>query len=470
MTTDKDPTRLRIAPAADDRTAVRAPGMRPPRAEQPAGLLPDTDDGQLRPGEQLRRRYLLEEVIGRGAMGHVWRARDLLAEEARDRHPYVAVKVLNRDFEGHPDAFMGLHREALRAQQLAHPNIVTVHIFDRDESTGRVFIAMELLEGRTLDSIIRESGGDGLPPAEALPIIRGLADGLAYAHRKGIVHADFKPANVFVTSDGTPKILDFGIARGIQAAEKRFPHAADDSVFQGFTPAYAAQEVFARADPHTADDVFSLGIVAYELLSGTHPFPGKEAPDAKRLGIRPKPLKGLARREVRTIGRALAFDRRDRFADAAAFRKALQGVAPLQQGLAIAGVVLAIATGALWYRNYLASGPDIPFDQLPAQLQQEVRKGLDDGQQALLYVERTHEMSGTEDAVEGFDAAYSAHPRNREAVAGLERAADLAIDWYLARPDHQEALQQLRLFKQKSDFYRTYAPLQNAIDSLQRQP
>ena len=70
-------------------------------------------------------------------MGQVWRARDLLAEEARDRHPYVAVKVLNRDFEGHPDALAGLHREALRAQQLAHPNIATVHIFDRDESTGR---------------------------------------------------------------------------------------------------------------------------------------------------------------------------------------------------------------------------------------------------------------------------------------------------------------------------------------------
>ena len=461
MTTDQDPTRLRNAPAADDRTAVRAPGTRPPRTEPPAGLSPDAG-GELQPGETLRRRYLLEEQIGRGSMGQVWRARDLLAEEARDRNPYVAVKVLNRDFEGHPDALAGLHREALRAQQLAHPNIATVHIFDRDENTGRVFIAMELLEGRTLDSIIRESHGHGLAPAEALPIIRGLADGLAYAHRKGIVHSDFKPANVFVIRDGTAKILDFGIARGI--------HAADDSVFQGFTPAYAAPEVFSEADAHPADDVFSFGLVAYELLSGSHPFPGEEAHNAKRLGIRPKPLKGLASWEARAIGTALAFDRADRFADAAALRKALQGVSTLPKWLAAAGVVLAIATGILWYRNYLASGPDIPFSDLPAQMQRDVRKGLDNGQEALQYVERTREMSVTEDAVAGFVSAYDLHPRNREAVAGLERTADLVIDWYLARPDRLDALHQLQVFQRKSEFYQTYAPLQDAIDSLQRGP
>jgi hypothetical protein len=393
-------------------------------------------------------------------MGQVWRARDLLAEEARDRNPYVAVKVLNRDFEGHPDALAGLHREALRAQQLAHPNIATVHIFDRDESTGRLFIAMELLEGRTLDSMIRESRGRGLAPAEALPLIRGLADGLAYAHLKGIVHSDFKPANVFVVRDGTPKILDFGIARGMQGT--------DDSVFQGFTPAYAAPDLFSSPDPHPADDVFSWGLVAYELLCGLHPFPGKESHDARRLGLRPKPLKGLPRWEARAIAKALAFDRAERFADAAALRKALQGVAALPKWLAIAGVVLAIATGILWYRNYLASGPDIAFDALPAQVQQDVRRGLDAGQEALRYVERTHEMSVIEEAVESFDSAYSLHARNREAVAGLERSADLVINWYLARPDRLDALHQLQTFQLKSEFYKTYAPLQDAIDSLNR--
>jgi hypothetical protein len=105
----------------------------------------------------------------------------------------------------------------------------------------------------------------------------------------------------------------------------------------------------------------------------------------------------------------------------------LQGVSSLPKWLATAGVVLAITTGILWYRNYLASGPETPFNELPAQTQREVRKDLDVGQEALLYVERTHEMSVIEEAVSALPT-YSLHPRNREAVAGLERAAELVID------------------------------------------
>ena len=197
------------------------------------------------PGYKLRGRYLLEEMIGQGAMGQVWRAKDLLGEEARDRNPYVAVKVLNSDFEQRPDAFIALHREAMRAQKLAHPNIVTVHVFDRDEASGRAFIAMELLEGQPLDRVIRKAGTRGLAREQALPIIRGMAEGLAYAHRKGIVHSDFKPANVFLTSDGTPKILDFGIARAIQVADAegiRGAVAGGDGGFEGYTLRYAAPE------------------------------------------------------------------------------------------------------------------------------------------------------------------------------------------------------------------------------------
>lgn len=462
---DDDLTRLRNAPG-DEGTALRGPGtlVRRPGSGTPPAAAGDP----LQPGDQLRRRYLLEEMIGSGAMGVVWRARDLLAEEARDQHPYVAVKVLNHDFEGHPDAFMGLHREALRAQQLAHPNIVTVHIFDRDESNGRIFIAMELLEGRPLDSIIHGAKDQGMQTAEALPIIRGLADGLAYAHRRGIVHSDFKPANVFVLRDGTPKILDFGIARGIQAVEGITLRPIDDSVFTGYTPAYASPEMLEGADPHPADDVFSLGIVAYELLAGRHPFRNEQASDAKRLAIRPAALKGVGRHQWRAIERALAFERTARFADASEFRKALQGPVPLQKTAIAAGIVLALTAALLWYRNYLAGGPEIPFDKLPAHTQLAVRKGLDDGREALDYVERTHEMSVTEEAVAGFDGAYRLHPRNREAVAGLAQAADLVIDWYRAQPDRANSLEQLRIFQRKSEFYDSYAPLLEAIDSLQR--
>ena len=111
---------------------------------------------------------------------------------------------------------MALQREARKAQTLAHPNVVTVFDFDRDGPT--VFMTMELLRGRSLDVVIREVRGTGVGRKAAMPIIRGVAEGLAYAHRKGIVHSDLKPGNVFVLEDGTPKLLDFGIARAVPSA------------------------------------------------------------------------------------------------------------------------------------------------------------------------------------------------------------------------------------------------------------
>ncbi len=129
---------------------------------------------------------------------------------------------------------------------------MTVYVFDRDDQSGRAFIAMELLEGKPLDRVIREAGAQGMPREQALPIIRGMSEGLAYAHRKGIVHSDFKPANVFLTREGVPKILDFGIARAVRAVDSGSADAAgdeDDTGFQGYTPAYARRKP-SRAAPH----------------------------------------------------------------------------------------------------------------------------------------------------------------------------------------------------------------------------
>src|SRR6185295_2031256 len=122
------------------------------------------------------------------------------------------------------------------------PNIVTVHVFDQEDRGGRVFIAMELLSGKPLDRVIRDSGAHGLAHADAWRIIREVAAGLAYAHRKKIVHSDLKPANIFLTADGTVKVLDFGIAR---AAKDAYASALvdDDSVMSGYTVTYAAPEV-----------------------------------------------------------------------------------------------------------------------------------------------------------------------------------------------------------------------------------
>jgi serine/threonine protein kinase len=419
-------------------------------------------------GYRLRDRYLLEELIGQGAMGQVWRAKDLLGEEARDRNPYIAIKVLNSDFEGHPDAFVAMHREAARAQKLAHPNIVTVHVFDRDDQLGRAFIAMELLDGRPLDRVIRELRNEGLSRAEALPIIRGMAEGLAYAHRRGIVHADFKPANVFLTSDGTPKILDFGIAQAVQAADQAGAVAgADESIFQGYTPNYAAPETIAGEAPRPADDVFALGIVSYELLTGRHPFGRKPATEAQAARLVLHPIRGLKRHEWKAIERALTFDRAARWVDSGAFAKALQGIGRLQVTLAAAVAVLSVTAGVLWYRNYLATGPALPLDQLAPDQQVIVRDSLAEGQTALHLLKEQHVIEASADAAQSFATAYEVHKGNRDAVAGMKEAADAFIEWCVRQSDRQQARAQLIEFQKKSEFYRTYAPLNRAIERLE---
>jgi serine/threonine protein kinase len=481
---DADHTTVRDRAPRFDETISRRPSdvtlIRPSAVDDTAGYSNPVADPLARPpipfgqGYRLRARYELDEMIGQGAMGQVWRAKDLLGEEALDRNPYVAVKVLNSDFESRPDAFIALHREATRAQKLAHPNIVTVYVFDRDEASGRAFVAMELLEGRPLDKVIRQGGAAGLPREEAIPIIRGMAEGLAYAHRKGIVHSDFKPANVFLTADGTPKILDFGIARAVQVAERvaglpvpdSLRDDRDDSGFQGYTVNYAAPEALAGAPPSTAEDVFALGIVAYELISGRHPFKRMSAIEAQAENIERPPLRGLKRRESNAIDKALCYDPAQRFADAAAFLRHLQGTPIIQQALVAAVAVLVIAAGILWYRNYVDSLPAVPFESLPAQVQRDFLDRVRKGNESLQYLERTHDITASADAAESFAEAYVLHEKDPRAVSGLETAADYAIDWFGKSTDKRAAREELEKFRAKSDYYQQYKPLRKAIRAV----
>jgi serine/threonine protein kinase len=456
-------TRDSSSQSAESELRAAAAALQALPSSGPAAATPPPT-ARFEPGYRVRDRYVLEELIGAGSMGQVWRAKDSYAEKLRYSSPDVALKVLNADFELNENAYVALHREAARGASLGHPNIVDVQLFDFDPQSQRAFIVMELLQGQSLDDLLREAAPQGLPRQQALALIRGMADGLAYAHRKGIVHSDFKPANVFVTADGLAKILDFGISRHVpmQGEAKQ----ADENVFKGYTLMYAAPEAIVGSDASTAEDVFALGVVAYELVAGRHPFGRRSALEARDQHLTPPSLRGLRRREGRAIARALAFEPKERFPDAAAFNKALQGIAPVQLALAAVALVLLIAAGGFWYRSYLASGPDVPFEQLPTATQKDVRAALDDGGAALDYLQRTHDISGSQDAAYAYAKAYSLHPRNREAVAGLERAADLAIEWYTKQPDRREALAQLKLFRQKSEFYDTYAPLSDAITQL----
>jgi hypothetical protein len=415
-------------------------------------------------GVVVQRRFVLEQVIGTGSMGQVWKAKDLIREQARNARSYVAIKLLNADCAQHPDAFVGLEREASKAQDLAHPNIITVHNFDFDRELQRAFISMEYLEGDSLEKTVQRFRGVGLTRREALPIIDGLSEGLGYAHKKRVVHCDLKPGNVFVTSQGTPKILDFGIAR---AARLDVATAApDEEGFQGYTPAYASPQLILQNDPLPADDIYSFGVVLYELLSGRHPFGGLSADVAQSRALKPAPLKGLKAREWQAIEKALAFDRSQRWVDATAFRRAFQGRSLVPRVLAAAVVALLAVAGVLGFISWRAAQPDVPFEQLPRAAQQSFLQEIQEGNRAWELVS-TGQTFLINDALAHYGAAFDIHPKDHRAVVGLSRAADFAIDKIEVGPDPATGLRELRDLQERNAYLGTYQPLRLAIDRLQ---
>ena len=313
-------------------------------------------------GDVIRGRFVLEKELGSGGMGTVFKALDRLRQEARDREPYVAVKVLSETFRRQPLSFIALQREAKKAQKLNHPNIVRVYDFDRDGST--IFLLMEYLSGKSLDAIIRSIGSSdpaGLPLRRVLSIVEGVAAALSFAHTNGIVHFDLKPSNVFLTDDGQVKVIDFGIARAIRRPEQR---EADETVFdpgtlRAMSPSYASPEMIDGMQPDRRDDIFSLACVTYELLTGRHPFdrvPATRARAEKREPVRPA---RLSRKQWAGLKRALAFDREKRTPSVDQFISNLRGnhMHSLRPTLIAAGILaIALAVAGIGYTLWTRYG------------------------------------------------------------------------------------------------------------------
>jgi serine/threonine protein kinase len=285
-------------------------------------------EAKIEPGSVLKDRFKLDDVLGIGGMGTVYRGRDLIKVEARDKNPFVALKVLNEDFKRHPDSFIALQREASRQQKLAHPNIATVYDFDRTRG-GTVFLTMELLEGEPLNTFIKKKvrPKGGLPFDEAFPMIEGLGNALIYAHEHSIVHSDFKPGNCFQTKDGVMKVLDFGIARAVKNPGQGDGEKTlfDPGKLGALTPAYASAEMLEGEEPDPRDDLYALACVAYELLTGKHPFNKLPANSARDNNLVPAPVKGLKRKQMKGLMRGLAFAREDRSQNVAEFLEQLEG-------------------------------------------------------------------------------------------------------------------------------------------------
>jgi serine/threonine-protein kinase len=208
-------------------------------------------------------RYKILGELGRGAMGIVYRAQD----PALDRVVALKTIILAEDRAGRSEYHKRFFQEAKAAGKLTHPHIVTT--YDFGEEDGLAYLAMELLEGTELRK--RMTDGD-ITPAEAVDIARQIADGLGFAHERGVVHRDIKPANIMLLARGQVKIMDFGIAR---------MRVADIKTSTGIvlgTPKYMSPEQIEGGPVDHRSDIFSLGIVLYEMLTGARLFSGEDAP------------------------------------------------------------------------------------------------------------------------------------------------------------------------------------------------
>ena len=227
----------------------------------------------------LARRYELQELIGGGGMADVYKAQDKLLDRA------VAVKILHQQYANDAEFVEKSRREATAAAKLAHPNIV--NIYDVGEDGGSQYIVMEYVSGPTLKEVIQQKGC--LEPIEAVRIAKEIASALESAHRNNLVHCDIKPHNILVMPDGHIKVTDFGIARAVSASTMTYSGSVMGSVHY-FSPEQAKGTVIT-----TKSDVYSLGVVLYEMLTGQLPFNGETSVSIalKHLQEEPVPIRQL---------------------------------------------------------------------------------------------------------------------------------------------------------------------------------
>jgi len=455
---------------AIDSSGVTPPGAAESAAELPTGASWPTSAGQAPPtsadspvvagvdrefheGDLLRGRFELISKLGEGGMGAVWKGKDKLKEEARDRNPFVAIKLLQGDFKAHPEAFIALQRETAKQQRLAHPNIATVYDFDRDDATGTVFMTMEVLEGQPMDAFIRKLPADGLSEEEAMPLIQELCAGLSYAHQASLVHSDLKPGNCFYTKEGNIKLLDFGIAR---ASKTKGETEGETTLFDpgqlgALTPTYATIEMFEGDDPDPRDDIYALAIMTYQLLTGKHPYGKKSALKAKEMGLTVEPIAKLNKRQNKGLARGLAFLREDRAESVEIFLESItrsRSRTGLWVGAGIAATIIIAVLGYGPAQNYIEKGKR---EELIAKVQQGGAQGIRDGlaqartlgeEQLALVLEDERVINAaaaliaTDDGrgVEGALALLGAYPDEwRRRVKDVEAARKAIFDHYEGR-------------------------------------
>lgn len=328
-------------------------------------LGPDRTDLAFSPGEVLSGRFEIVRLVARGGMGEVYEALD------RELGAPIALKTIRAGLAGEA-ALKRFHREIQLARRVTHPNVCRIYdLFQHHPGTDAPpvsFLTMELLAGETLAERLKRAGP--MRPEEALPLLQDMAEGLAAAHDAGVIHRDFKTANVVLvpSPDGGVRavVTDFGVARSLQNEETST--ITEPGRLVG-TPAYMAPEQVEGAEVTPAADVYGLGVVMYEMVTGRRPFEGESGSEALRRlkQAAPSPrteVPGLDRRWERVILRCLEREPSARFLDTRDVVRALAGE-PVARGprarrrigiAAAVGLILALATAGLLSWRWM-SGP-----------------------------------------------------------------------------------------------------------------
>jgi serine/threonine protein kinase len=262
-------------------------------------------------GSIIKDRFIIEEKIGVGGMGTVYKARDKRREEANLESPFIAIKILNPEIRNHSRAFVVLQHEAVKAQALSHPNIVRIHDFDREGELA--FLTMEYLEGVTLADLLKNPKKYPLTSVQKFNIIRQLLVALEYAHQHNCIHADLKPSNIFVLKNASIKIIDFGIANAVteipqnNSINKFLPES-----LQAYSSAYATTEIIIGKKPDIKDDLYAVSCIIYQLLSRQHPYENNSAQRALSKNLVAKPIQQLSRKQWQVLRQGLALNSQQR--------------------------------------------------------------------------------------------------------------------------------------------------------------